>query len=224
MNYKPYMNVSTGLWAFDKGDGMTELNLLDALIARLSAIFSNYKLTAKGAKIQAVKVYAQYLPQPSSITVKPKDDSEAITPQGYTYTDAETLFPCVIVKLVEATDSEEGTLTQTRVNVNILVGVYDAITAENERKLESGEEEELLPSDCQGYRDVLNIIEVIRQDLLTLPGRVLDQRYRLEMPLKNYLFEDQPWPIYFGQIESVWETGRPLMPRNFEGVCANGRR
>ena len=112
----------------------------------------------------------------------------------------------MIVKLDESTDSEEGTLTQTRVNVRFLVGTYDE------------------SADCQGYRDVLNIIEVIRQDLLTLPGRVLDGRYRMEMPLKNYLFDDQTWPIYFGQIESVWETGRPLMPRNFEGVCPNGRR
>lgn len=223
MSYKPYMKVSTGLWAFDKGDGMIELNLLDALVARLTEKFADYELVAKHGVMKTVKVYAQYLPQPSSAVIKPKDDSESIVPQGFTYTDAETLFPCVIVKFEEATDKEEGTLTQTRVNVNILVGVYDAITAENERKLESGEETELQPSDSQGYRDVLNIIEVIRQDLLTLPGRVLDGRYRLEMPLKNYLFDDQPWPIYFGQIESVWETGRPLMPRNFEGVRPNGR-
>ena len=206
MSYKPYMNVSTGLWTFDKGDGMTELNLLDALVSRLTEKFTAYELTAKSGLLQTVRVFAQYLPQPSGITLKPKDDSDSIVPQGYTSTDIESNFPCVIVKLDEATDSEEGTLTQTRVNVRFLVGTYDE------------------SADCQGYRDVLNIIEVIRQDLLTLPGRILDQRYRMEMPLKHYLFDDQPWPIYFGQIESVWETGRPLMPRNFEGVCPNGRR
>ena len=213
--YKPYMNVSTGLWAFDKGAGMTELNLLDALVSKLNETFKNYELIAKHGVMQTVKVFAQYLPQPSSAIVKPKEDTEAIEPQGYTYTDAESVFPCVIVKLVEATDREEGTLTQTRVNVNILVGVYDAITAENERKQDAGEDTDLQVSDCQGYRDVLNIIEVIRQELLTLPSRVLDKRYRLEMPMTNYLFEEQSWPIYFGQIETVWETGRPLMPKNF---------
>ena len=185
---------------------MTELYLLDALVARLTEKFAGYELPAKSGLLQTVKVFAQYLPQPSAVTVKPKDDTESTTPQGYTPTDIESNFPCVIVKLDEATDREEGTLTETRVNVRILVGTYDE------------------SADCQGYRDVLNIIEVIRQDLLTLPGRVLDKRYRLEMQLKHYLFDDQPWPIYFGQIETVWETGRPLMPRNFEGVCPNGRR
>ena len=206
MSYKPYVNVSTGLWAFDKGAGMTELNLLDALVSRLTEKFAAYELKAKSGLLQTVRVFAQYLPQPSGITVKPKDDSDSIVPQGYTSTDIESNFPCVIVKLYDSTDKEEGSIDQTRIGVNFLVGTYDE------------------SPDCQWYRDVLNIIEVIRQDLLTLPGRVLDQRYRLEMPLKNYLFEDQPWPIYFGQIESVWETGRPLMPRNFTGVCANGRR
>ena len=205
-SYKPYMNVATGLWSLDKGDRMTELFLLDALVARLTELFRDYELTAKSGLLQTVKVFAQYLPQPSAVTVKPKDDTESTTPQGYAPSDIESNFPCVIVKLDEATDREEGTLTQTRVNVRILVGTYDE------------------SADCQGYRDVLNIIEVIRQDLLTLPGRVLDKRYRLEMQLKHYLFDDQPWPIYFGQIETVWETGRPLMPRNFEGVCPNGRR
>ena len=193
--YKPYMKVGTGLWALDKGDGMTGLNLLDALVAYFQELFRDYELKAKSGLMQNVKVFAQYLPQPKAVTIKPKDDSENIEPQGYTATDIESNFPCIIVKVDEETDREEGTLTQTRINVRILVGTYDE------------------SSDCQGYRDVLNIIEAIRQDLLTLPARVLDKRYRLEMPLKSYLFDDQAWPIYFGQIEAVWETGRPLMPR-----------
>ena len=176
---------------------MTGLNLLDALVVYFQELFRDYELKAKSGLMQNVKVFAQYLPQPKAVTVKPKNDDENIEPQGYTATDIESNFPCIIVKLDEETDREEGTLTQTRINVRILVGTYDE------------------SSDCQGYRDVLNIIETIRQELLTLPGRVLADRYRLEMPLKSYMFDEQAWPIYFGQIESVWETGRPLMPRNF---------
>jgi hypothetical protein len=56
----------------------------------------------------------------------------------------------------------------------------------------------------------MNIMETIRQELLTT--RYLERRYRLEMPFKWYLFEDQPWPVFFGQIETIWETGRPVMP------------
>ena len=195
--YKPYMNVGTGLWSLDKGDGMTELNLLDSLVARFSGIFSNYELKAKSGLLQTVRVFPQYLPQPSAVNIKPKEDNENIEPQGYSATDIESNFPCVVVKLGDVTDREEGSLDQTRINVNILVGIYD----ENK--------------DNQGYRDVWNIIEVIRQDLLTMPARVLSERYRLEMPLKSYMFNDDTWPVYLGQLETVWETGRPLMPKNF---------
>ena len=177
---------------------MTGLNLIDALVAQLQVVFGDYTLKAKSGLMQNVKVFAQFLPQPKAVTVKPKTDSESIVPQGYTSTDIESNFPCIIVKHDEETDREEGTLTQTRINVRILIGTYDE------------------SPDCQGYRDVLNIIETIRQELLTLPGRVLADRYRMEMPMKSYLFDDQAWPIYFGQLETVWETGRPMMPRNFE--------
>lgn len=200
--YKPYMRVGTGLWALDRGMGMTAINLLDALVSRLTEIFANYELQAKSGLLQTVKVFAQYLPQPSSPEVKDDDteneDSESIIePEGFSPEDIESLFPCVVVKIDEMTDKEEGTLDATRINARILVGIYDE------------------SPDCQGYRDVLNIIEVIRQDLLTTPARVLAKRYRLEMPLKSYLFDEQAFPIYFGQIETVWETGRPMMPRNF---------
>ena len=84
-----------------------------------------------------------------------------------------------------------------RHNVNLLIGTYD----DN--------------PDCQGYRDVLNIIDKVKNYLLGLPNRILAERYVLKMPMSDYLFEDQPWPVYFGQIETVWETGRPLMPNYY---------
>ena len=195
------MNVFTGLWGLDKGDGMTELNLLDAIVSRLTEKFADYELPTKSGLFQTVKIFAQYLPQPSSITANAKSDSASIVPQGYTPADIESNFPCVIVKLYDSTDKEEGSIDQTRIGVNFLVGTYDE------------------SPDCQGYRDVLNIIEVIRQEFETMPGRILDKRYRMEMPLKHYLFDEQAWPIYFGQIETTWETGRPLMPRNFDRRC-----
>ena len=197
--YKPYMRVGSGLWALDRGDGMTAINLLDALVSRLTEIFANYELQAKSGLLQTVKVFAQYLPQPKSAEVNDDDeDSETdIEPEGYSPEDIESLFPCVVVKIDEMNDKEEGTLDATRINARILVGIYDE------------------SPNCQGYRDVFNIIDVIRQDLLTTPARILAKRYRLEMPLKSHLFDEQAFPVYFGQIETVWETGRPMMPRNF---------
>ena len=205
-NYKPYMRVANGLWALE-GAGMTELNLLDALVERYTERFMGYELKGKSGLLQEVKIIPQYLPQSSAVTVKSDDENETIEPQGYTVTDIESIFPCVIVKIGEVIDKEEGALDQTRIGVQFIVGVYD--DARN----------------CQGYRDVYNIIEVIRQDLLTMPARVLNNKYRLLMPLTSDLVPEQEWPFYFGYIDSLWETGRPMMPQNFGGrLPPHGRR
>lgn len=198
------MNVGTGLWALDRGVGMTQLGLIDALVEYLTELFRNYELKAKSGLLQTVKVFAQYLPQPKEVEVTVDDDDESesetqtVTPEGYSPEDIESLFPCVIVKFDEMTDREEGPLDQSLIKINFLVGTYDE------------------SSDCQGYRDVLNIIETMRQELLSMPARVLAKKYRLALPMKSYLFEDSTFPVYFGVMESTWETGRPLM-RNPRG-------
>jgi hypothetical protein len=172
---------------------MIALNLLDSLVARYQKIFSDYALPTKGGAEKNVKVFSQYLPQPKGPTVKPRGEAaEEPADNVYGPEDFEANFPCVVVKLDEGTDKEENAPDATRIGVRILVGVYD----EN--------------PNCQGYRDVMNIMETIRQDLLTT--RYLERKYRLEMPFAWYLFEDQPWPVFFGYVETVWETGRPLAP------------
>lgn len=195
------MRVGTGLWSLDKGRKMTELDLIDALVAFLKKIFADYQLPAKSGLLQNVQVFAQYMPQPEAVEVNTDDDEETAEedttePLGYSATDIESNFPCVIVKFEECTIKEEGSIDAVRINVSFLIGTYDE------------------SADCQGYRDVLNIIDKIEQEILELPARVLAQRYRLEMPLKDYLPPEQPYPIYLGVIETVWETGRPLMPNH----------
>ncbi|MDR2523676.1 MAG: hypothetical protein LBC93_08275 [Synergistaceae bacterium] len=171
---------------------MLALNLQDALAARLRELFIDYALPAKNGTEQIVKVFSQYLPQPRGPIVKPRggDDGEE-QEDGYGPEDFEANFPCAVVKFDEGTGKEENAPDAARIAVRILVGVYD----DN--------------PDCQGYRDVMNILERIRLELLSV--RYLERKYRLEMPFKWYLFEEQPWPVFFGQIETVWETGRPVM-------------
>lgn len=178
---------------------MTELFLVDALVKKLKDLFKDYELKSKSGLLQAVKVFPQYLPQPEPVTVNTIEEDETenkkIEPQGYSAADFESNFPCVIVKFDETTVREEGALNALRTNILFLVGIYDK------------------SPDNQGYRDVLNIIDTIEQEILE--NRILEKKYRLEMPLKSYLFDEQPWPVFFGQIETTWETGRPMMPRNF---------
>jgi hypothetical protein len=170
---------------------MIALNLQDALAARLRELFTAYALPAKGGAEKTVKVFTQYLPQPKGPTVKPRGQQEEAQEGTYGPEDFEANFPCIVVKFDEGTDKEENAPDATRIAVRILVGVYDD------------------SPDCQGYRDAMNILETIRQELLTT--RYLERKYKLEMPFKWYLFDEQPWPVFFGQIETVWETGRPQM-------------
>ncbi|GHV45261.1 hypothetical protein FACS1894204_03920 [Synergistales bacterium] len=171
---------------------MIALNLQDALVSRLSEIFSDYALVTKSGAEKNVKVFSQYLPQPKGPTVKPRGEAVLESEPVYGPEDFDENFPCIVVKFDDGTDKEENAPDATQINVRLLVGVYDEAP------------------DCQGYRDAMNIIETIRQELLTT--RVLERKYRLEMPLKWYLFEDQPWPVFFAQLETVWETGRPVAP------------
>lgn len=169
---------------------MIALLLQDALVEKLQALFSEYQLPCKGLGEKEVRIFSQYLPQPRSVRVTPNGVPVDPSEGEYGPEDYDANFPCVIVKVEDGIDHEEGAADATRIALRILVGCYDS------------------SADCQGYRDVMNIIETIRQNLLS--QRVLDNRYRLEMPQRWCLFDDQPWPVFFGQIETVWETGRPL--------------
>ena len=171
---------------------MIEINLLDTLVSELRELFNDYELPSKSGLLQNVRVFAQYMPQPSAIEAN-SDNEENTIPFGYSETDIEANFPCIVVKLDDTTIKEENTMDAVRINVRFLIGTYDD------------------SPDCQGYRDVLNIIERTKQYLLGIPSRILQARYQLKMPMISYLFDEQAWPVYFGQIETVWETGRPLM-------------
>ena len=155
--YRPYMRVGTGLWSLDKGAKMTELGLIDALVAFLKEVFADYRLPSKSGLLQNVRVFAQYMPQPEAVEVNTGDDDveeaaekNPTQPLGYSAADIESNFPCVIVKFDENTIREENTIDKVRINVSMLVGAYDE------------------SSDCQGYRDVMNIMDKIKLEILCL--------------------------------------------------------
>lgn len=199
MSYKAYMKVSRGRWALDKGAGMIEINLLDSLVREITNLFKDYELKAKSGLQQNVRVFAQHLPQPQEFEVNVNYDEDGINdedttePIGYTEADIEAYFPCIIVALDGTETKEEGTTDAYKIKVKILVGIYDDA------------------KDLQGYRDVLDILEKIRQYLLSMPNRILEGRYQLLMPLNTDLDSELTYPFYFGQLDTIFETARPLM-------------
>lgn len=173
---------------------MTNLILLDALVKRFQELFADYSLPSKSGENKQVKIFAQYLPQPKGVTVKPKGEAQ-IEFQEYGPADYEDNFPCVIVKFDECNDGEENRISMATSDIHFLVGVYDK------------------NPNCQGYRDVLNILDKIR--ICLWEERCIEKKFRVEPPIKHYLFDDQPFPIFFGVLETRWEVPRPAMNKNF---------
>ncbi|MBQ7263480.1 MAG: hypothetical protein IJR14_07140 [Synergistaceae bacterium] len=179
---------------------MTADRLVDAIIARLTWTLGDIRLPRKDGTEGKLKFFPQYMPQPRGLTVTPKGTGPILPPASPSDApvDVESCFPCVVARFDEGRDEEEGH-GATLADVTLVVGTFDDAP------------------DLQGWRDVMDIIHAVRHELLALPGRVLDGRYRLEMPLKWGLADEQPWPLWIGQIETKWETGRPQMPpRNDE--------
>lgn len=98
--------------------------------------------------------------------------------------DDDPDFPYVIARLVAGTDTEE----QGTVRVRLLVGTHS--------------------EDADGWRDALNVVERIRQALMT--QRTIDDRYRLQMPLEWEMPDDQPYPQFVAQMTTIWTMYRPV--------------
>lgn len=168
---------------------MIALLLQDALARRTRGLFENWFLPSKDGDLKEVRVFTQFLPLPQA-TQKDGEDGPLIFDDALAYgkADLESNFPCVLIKIDEGTERDSRGPEATRIKMRLLVGVYDD------------------SCDCQGYRDAVNLVDAIRLDLMT--NRYLDMKYRLEMPLNWYVFDEQPWPIFFACMESIWETGR----------------
>ena len=171
---------------------MIELELQDLLTEKLREIFKDYSLLANNGTLQVVQVVKQFLPQPEGMTVRAKNSAESIVPQGYQSSDVSSIFPAIVVKVNGLTDRRELGLRKSTISAQIVVGTYDN------------------SKDCQGYRDVFNILSRIRLELFATPGAVLGEKFRLSFPVYSTLLDDQEWPYFFGTIDLEFEAASPL--------------
>lgn len=169
---------------------MTELELIDALSAKLEELFKGYTLLNKAKVLQEVKIFKQFIPQSSGVTIGGLKGVE-----GYNDSDFESNFPCIIVRYQEHTDKEERRIDQSITNIKLIFGIYDEA------------------DECQGYRDILNMIGVIRSALLR--ERIIGKLFWLNMPVKTRLLEADTWPVYYGEMDMIFTTGRPVMGRDY---------
>ena len=172
---------------------LTRTELLDELAGALRTEFEGYTLPNKDGEMQQVKVFTQYLPQPQGITYLDKGRKDLA---GYEAVDYESNFPCLIVRLEDMSDREEGGLNQSLVKVKVVAGVYDEST------------------ESQGYRYILAMQDKAR--MLLLDKRVIGRKYLLDMPMTSRLLDSESWPVWYGEQEMTYHTGRPL--QNWEYI------
>ena len=113
---------------------MTRAELITELTSGLGKLLKGYSLPSRMQGVdgiepsmqviqQEVKVFAQYLPQPSGVTFEDRGYPTYKQPydrlSGYGADDYESNFPCVIVKLGDMTDTEENSREHSSVKVSI---------------------------------------------------------------------------------------------------------
>ena len=171
---------------------MNEIDLQDNMCDLLQELFSGYQLLNKAGNLQEVQIFAQYVPQPSGITINSRNNTGV---KNYSDSDYESNFPCIVVILNECEDREERRIDSSLVKMTLLFCIYD----DN--------------PECQGYRDLLNMQERVRNYLLI--NRVVSEKFRVEMPIKTRLINCETWPVYFGEMDLLFQAGRPVMRKEF---------
>lgn len=186
---------------------LTALDMIDAVNEDLRGLFEGYTLPNKAGILQEVKIFSQYMPPPSGIVV-------AGSKPEYSSSDYEMNFPCIVIKTGEMTDKEEGRLDMTRVSLKLLFGVY--------AWSESEDDEESRMFKVNAWRDVQSMMDKVRWHWLK--DRIIARKFRIEMPFVMKHLDEDTYPLFFGEINTLIEIGRPVRDYDYvyRGYLKNG--
>ncbi|UNY40546.1 hypothetical protein KLER11_gp14 [Pararheinheimera phage vB_PsoM_KLER1-1] len=107
----------------------------------------------------------------------------------------DPVLPFVVVRPSNGSDDPpEGNAYQSTVEAMLLIAVHT--------------------QDDVGYRDVLNIIEKIRQRVLTNP--IFGKRFLVARPVTWEISEDESWPNWYGVMTLQVTVPQPIELLNAE--------
>ena len=116
----------------------------------------------------------------------------------------ETYLPFIVVELRGVTDTDEGSFA----DIGLMFAVYGGENAKygGGRQLESG-----FKDYGDGWLDLHNLAETVRQDILKLPSRILANKFPVVMPIEYRPQPNQPYPFFYGDMIITFEIGQPVL-------------
>ncbi len=142
------------------------------------------KLTAGATAELVLEAKHGESPRPPAIVPGFLDEDEP-RPGRPPEDEVEKAVPFVIVRFVTGEDTDQaGTAT-----VRLIAVTYS--------------------KHGQGWRDPLNVLERIRQAIIT--HRLLANQFDLQLPIKWDMPEEQPWPYWIAWMTTTWAIGRPTL-------------
>jgi hypothetical protein len=94
-------------------------------------------------------------------------------------------FPYVVIRVMEGESKDDQGEEENTCKIAFIAGVYDE------------------DDNYQGYKDVMNVTEKIKQRLKT--KKFYDNQFELTLPLKWLIHDEDTYPYYFGGIETNWK-------------------
>ncbi|MDR1578727.1 MAG: hypothetical protein LBS35_00085 [Synergistaceae bacterium] len=179
---------------------MTPLDTCDAIERFLREKFGGVRLPAPDGGESAINFFQMSLPQPGAQILKPRPEDEEgnemeldegqfgddipIEEGGYTRAEARAIFPAVVIKPVKMSGGSEGEFWDM-LTVVLTVGAFDD------------------SSECvEGIKQVVNILERCRQ--LFEKNRVLENRFKVDLPITYELYDESVRPFFFGEMVTEW--------------------
>lgn len=95
-------------------------------------------------------------------------------------------FPYIVVRVEDG--EEEIAEDSAQCRVVIITGICD------------------WDENYQGYRDVMNILEKMRQHFLK--KRIIDNRFEIQGKLKWAINQEEAYPYFFGGLDTTWSIGK----------------
>ena len=163
---------------------MTPLELVQELAGALREATANFIFQAEYQADKKVTIYEGGLPQENF--------------------QNETFLPFIVVELRGVEDTVEGSFA----TIGLMFAVYGGENAKygGGRPLRSG-----FRDYGDGWKDLCNLVETVRQYLLKMPNRILAKKFQLVLPLIYVPQTDQPIPFFYGDMVATFEVGQPVL-------------